>query len=104
VVPAKKRLGSDQEMAGARRRAAPGQAGEQSAIRWSERRPLHLTAEHRHLVAEDDDLDGQFVAIAAEKSDELKDSEKSEVGRPREPQATFIGQLAPAKVQVVVPG
>ncbi len=66
-------------MADAPPHPAAGQARQKSTIRRSERRPFHLTAQHRDLVAQDNDLDGELVAIEPAKSDELKDSEEGEV-------------------------
>jgi hypothetical protein len=79
AVPPKERLGSDEAMAEASLRAQTAEAGEESTIRWSERGALHLPPEHGHFMAQDDNLDSQVVAIAAEKSDELEESEEREV-------------------------
>jgi hypothetical protein len=56
-----------------------GHAGEHGPIRWPESRSFHLPTQDCDLVAEDHDLDGELVAIPAEKPDQLEDSDGGEV-------------------------
>jgi hypothetical protein len=46
----------------------PTKPGEQCSVGWSQRRTDHLAAEHCHLVAKHDDLDGEFTVFIAKES------------------------------------
>jgi len=47
----------------------PTQPDEQRPIAGSQRRAVHLTAEHRHFVAEHDDFNRQFMVITPKESE-----------------------------------
>jgi hypothetical protein len=76
-VPAQQRLGPDQP--GIDAPPTSGEAGEQSPISRLDLGSLDLAAEYGDFVAQDDDLDGQFVAVAPEKPDELNNPTEGQI-------------------------
>ena len=78
-MPAQQGLGLDEEPPQASTAEEPTQSGEQRPVRWSQRRAGHLAAQHRHLVAEHDDLDRQFFVVTPEEPEQLEDSDERQV-------------------------
>ena len=68
-VPAKQGVGPDEEAREVLAGKQSGQSGEQRPISRLERGSADLAFEHRHLVAEHDDLDRQVHIRATRESD-----------------------------------
>lgn len=65
-MPAKQGFGLDEEPSDTPATKEPAESGEQGSIAGPQRRAIHLTSEHRHLVAEHDDFDRQFFPVTPE--------------------------------------
>ena len=76
-MPPKQGLGLDEESPRAPATKESTQSGEQRSVRGPQRRSDHLATEDRHLVAEHDDLDRQFVAVTPAQVQQLEISDKA---------------------------
>ena len=63
-MPAQQCLGLDKESATSGTGEQSTQARKNGPIGWSKRRTGHMPTQDSHLVAEDDDLDGQIGGVA----------------------------------------
>src|SRR5271165_7231688 len=89
-MPAKQGLGLDEEPPQPAAIKESTEAGEERPVRRSQRRVGHLPAEHHHLMAEHDDLNGQFAALRATESEQLYESEERQIheGQSHSPAST----------------
>jgi hypothetical protein len=78
-VPPQQRLRLDKESSLSRNRQKPAQSSEYRSIRWLQRRTRHLATQDCNLVAEHDDLDGQFLWLATYKTAQLEQTDKGDV-------------------------
>jgi len=78
-VPTQQGLGLDKESATSGRGEYAAQGCEKGPISWSKRRPGHLPSQDSHLVAKDDDLDGQISAVAPLQTQQLKRPDEGEI-------------------------
>jgi hypothetical protein len=73
AVPAKQRRRGDEERRPARAREQSRQCCEHDPVFWFESGAVHLAAQHRHLVAEYQDLDILGSSVAGELGQHLQD-------------------------------
>ena len=88
-VPTQQGLGLDKESATSGTGEQSTQPSQQGTISWSKRRPVYLSTQDRHLVTEDDDLDGQIGGGAPLQAQQLEDPEEGEIkeGQGHHPQS-----------------
>jgi hypothetical protein len=79
TVPAQQRRRSHEEAAPRRSRQHPRQRGQQDPISIAQVRSGHLTTQHRHLVAQRDDLDLLGTVTAHEQDQQLEETAENEV-------------------------
>jgi hypothetical protein len=60
-------------------REQPAEPGEQGPISWSQCRARNAAAQHRDLVPEDDDLNGEFALLRTEGSGQLENSDERKI-------------------------
>ena len=78
-MPAEQGLGLDEETPSANRREHPAQPGEHRSVRWPQRRADDLAPQHRDLVTEHDDLDGQILLLAPREPHQLEQTNEGDV-------------------------
>jgi len=78
-MPAKQRLGLDEEPSPASARYEPTQPGENRPVTGPQHWPGHLTTQDRHLVAKHDDFDGQLAIVTPKEPDQLENSDERQV-------------------------
>jgi hypothetical protein len=66
-MPPEQRLGLDEEASPTLPPEEPAQPGEDRSIGWPECGVCHVAAQHRDLVSEHDDFDGQFLSLVPAK-------------------------------------
>ncbi len=69
----------DEETPPASARQEPTQPGEKRPVTGPQRRAVHLTAEHRHLMAKHDDFDGQLAIVTPKEPDQLENPDERRV-------------------------
>ena len=99
-MPAEQGLGLDEEPPPAPAAKEPAQPGEQRPVAGSQRRAGHLAAEDRHLVAEHDDFDRQFVVVTPREPEQLEDSDERQVEEGQRHGPASSPSSLPTKVQL----
>jgi len=78
-MPSKQGLWLDEESSSPSGRNKPEQSSEHCSIRWLQGRTRHLSAQDGDLLAEHDDLDGQFFLSIATETNQLKNANEGHV-------------------------
>jgi hypothetical protein len=78
-MPAEQCFGLDEESPQASAPKEPTQSGEQRPVIGPQRRARHLAVEHRHLMANHDDLDGEFFLFIPAESNQLEQANEGYV-------------------------
>ena len=102
-VPAKQRVGLDEEVSASVPGEQPCQPGEQCPVRRTQRWPVDLATQHRHLVAQHDHLDRQFVSAPTCEPDQLGNADEQEVEERQGHGAILVADAPELKVLVVPP-
>ncbi len=78
-VPAQQGAGLNEEATTLRTGDQPPETGQNRPVRWPQCRTRHLASQHRHLVAEHDDLNGQISAVRPLGTKELQDANEGKI-------------------------
>ena len=78
-MPAQERLGLHEESPQVTSAEQPAESGEKGTISRTQCGTLHLSAEHRHLVSEHDDLDSQFGGVPLPEAEQLEEPDRSDI-------------------------
>jgi hypothetical protein len=88
-VPAKQGVRLDEESVTPPAGEQSRETGEERPVGWLQCGPGHLAAQDRHLVSQDDDLDGEHFLVTVGKPDQLGDAKEEEVEEPKRHDAIF---------------
>ena len=80
-MPAKQRGRGDEKRPPARSRQQPASCSQEDSIGRTQLRPRNLTAQHRQLVPEHDDLEFFELRGSEQKKDEFQDALERDVSR-----------------------